>query len=364
MLLRQTFSKAYVTAARAVKPIHSRHVPIQRGNGLLAEVALRAGVSIATASRVLNGSSHPVSEKTRALVESAADELGYSPSALARALVTKRSRIVGVIVNDVVDPYFAEIVRGVEDVTGQANYLTIICNADRRPSLERAYLNVLRNYDAEGVIFAGSGSTDDPENDDLAVGVEQMRKRGTKVIALAPRDFECETITIDNRAAGYDAVDYVLTLGHKQVALISGPRSLITSTQRLDGCLTALRDRALEPVAIHHGDFTFDSGRSAALRLLSQQTLPEVVVATNDEAAIGVLMTLRQADVPVPKKVSVMGIGDTRFARHLELSTVGVPTYNLGAAAARRIVGDCNVGELLAMLPHQLLARSTTRRAR
>jgi LacI family transcriptional regulator len=121
----------------------------------LADISRRAGVSIATASRVLNGSAHPVSDATRERVLAAADELGYRPSELARALVKRTSRIVGVIVGDIVDPYFAEIARGVEDVAARAGHLTMVCNADRRPAAELAHLGVLRDYHAAGVVRRG-----------------------------------------------------------------------------------------------------------------------------------------------------------------------------------------------------------------
>ena len=109
--------------------------------------------------------------------------LAYSPSALARALVTRRTRVIGVIVGDVVDPYFGEITRGVEDVAGRAGYLTIVCNADRRPSVEREYLNLLRDYNAEGAVFAGSGLV---EREALSESVGLARRQGMHVVALAP----------------------------------------------------------------------------------------------------------------------------------------------------------------------------------
>ena len=173
------------------------------GRGSLADVSRRAGVSTATASRVLNGSPHPVSAATRDRVIQAAHDLSYSPSALARALVTRRTRIIGVIVGDVVDPYFAEITRGVEDCAGRAGYLTIVCNADRRPEVEREYLNLLRDYNAEGAVFAGSGLVDDDE--ELNATVEQARRGGMHVVALAPRGFEGSCVMVDNRAAARDS---------------------------------------------------------------------------------------------------------------------------------------------------------------
>jgi LacI family transcriptional regulator len=337
-----------------------------QGNQSIVDVARRAGVSIATASRVLNASSHPVSAKTRERVLAAAQELGYAPSALARALVTKRSRILGVIVNDVVDPYFAEIARGVEDVAGRAGYLTMLCNADRHTAVEREYLNVLRDYNAEGVIFAGSGSSDDPENAALREAVEQARERSINVIALAPRDFPGGSITVDNRAAGYDAVDYLLSLGHRRIALVTGPELLITASERMAGCLAALTDHGLEPAAVYEGDFSFDSGQTVALRVLAALELPDAIVGANDETAIGVLTALRTGGLDVPGAISVMGIGDTRIARFLELSTVSVPTYELGAMAARRVLAaDPAQRDARTVLPHRLVPRlTTTRRSR
>ena len=335
-------------------------------NDSLIDVARRASVSIATASRVLNGSAHPVSAKTRDRVHAAASEIGYAPSALARALVTKRSRIIGVIVNDIVDPYFAQIARGVEDVAGRGGYLTMVCNADRHTHTEREYLSILRDYQAEGVIFAGSGSARDSQNAALGAAVEQALERSIYVVALAPRDIPGASITVDNRAAGYDLVDYLASLGHRRIALISGPDGLLTAAERTEGCLAALSDHNLEPVAVLDGDFSFDSGQAAALHLLATPKLPDAIVGANDETAIGALTALRRAGIDVPLTVSVAGIGDTRLARFLDLSTVSIPTYELGAIAARRILAAEPVSDWApTILPHRLVPRLTTaRRAR
>src|SRR3954470_10186219 len=147
----------------------------------LADISRRAGVSIATASRVLNGSAHPVSDSTRTRVLAAAGELGYRPSELARALVKRTSRIVGVIVGDIVDPYFAEIARGVEDVAARAGHLTMVCNAERRPAAELAHLGVLLDYHAAGVVFAGSGYEHAQESAALRDTVEALKARGSAV---------------------------------------------------------------------------------------------------------------------------------------------------------------------------------------
>src|ERR671924_2238620 len=148
----------------------------------LADISRRAGTSVATASRVLNGSSHPVSEATRARVLEAAADLGYAPSALAQALVTRSSRIIGVIVNDIVDPYFAEIARGVEDVAGRMGYLVMVCTADRHTDAEIAHLRTLRDYQAAGVVFASSGYAADARGAELATAVADITDSGSTVV--------------------------------------------------------------------------------------------------------------------------------------------------------------------------------------
>jgi LacI family transcriptional regulator len=330
-----------------------------RSSGSLADVARHAGVSIATASRVVNGSSHPVAQGTRERVLEAARELGYSPSALARALVTRRSRIIGVMVGDIVDSYFAEITRGVEDVAARSGYMTIVCNADRRTELEIEQLAVLSDYHAEGVIFAGSGHLDDPRGPELAAAVERARERGIRVLALAMRDLDCPRIVVDNRSAAYDVTDYVLSLGHRRIAYIDGPQGLWASRDRLDGFRAAMSDAGVEPELVLDGDFSYEQGYAAALQMIAEAELPDAIVGANDETAIGALAALRQARIEVPERISVAGMTDTRLARFSDMTTVSVPMYQFGAAAARRIVsGEDPPAETV--LPHRVVPRSTT----
>jgi LacI family transcriptional regulator len=326
-------------------------------------VAREADVSIATASRVLTGSSHPVSDRTRERVRLAARELGYSPSALARALVTRRSRIIGVMVADIVDPYFAEITRGVEDVAGRSGYMTIVCNTDRRTELEVDQLAVLTDYQAEGVIFAGSGYIDDPRGPELVAALERARERGIRLIALALRDLDCPRIVADNRGAAYDVTDYVLSLGHRRIAYFSGPPGLYASRDRLEGFREAMADAGAEAELVYDGDFSYEQGYAAALQMIAAAELPEAIIGANDETATGALAALRQARIEVPGRVSMAGMTDTRLARFSDMTTVSVPMYQFGAAAARRIVaGEDAPPETV--LPHRVVPRSTTARRR
>jgi LacI family transcriptional regulator len=320
----------------------------------LADISRRAGVSIATASRVLGGSSHPVAEATRSRVLGAAEEMGYRPSELARALVKRTSRIIGVIVGDIVDPYFAEIARGVDDVAAERGHLTMVCNTDRRPESELAHLAVLRDYHAAGVVFAGSGYADGPESERLAQAVDELQERGAAVVALAARDLECPRVVVDNRAAARDATEHLLALGHRRIAFVEGPAGLHTSAQRLAGFEAAMAAAGAEPLRLP-GGFESEAGDAAAARLV--RSLPDAVLAVNDEVAIGLLTGLRRAGVDVPGTISVAGIDDTRPARYVDLTSVSLPLHELGARAARMVL-DGAEGD--AVLPHRVVPRATT----
>jgi LacI family transcriptional regulator, galactose operon repressor len=320
----------------------------------LSDISRHAGVSIATCSRVLNGSAHPVSEATRTRVLDAAGELGYAPSALARALVTRSSRIIGVIVGDIVDPYFAQIARGVEEVAADLDYLTMVCSAEVGTDAELGHLRQLRDYHAAGIIFAASGRSADPAASELADAVADARDRGSVVVALAQRDFDAPRIAFDNEAAAYDITAYVRELGHDRVTFVEGPHGLHTSAQRLKGFQRAGgMDRIL-------GGFSYEDGVRSAEALLARDRLPDAVVAANDEAAIGVLMKLRDAGVEVPGRVSVAGIDDTRPAHFVGLTTVTVPLHEMGKRAAHTVLGGYNSDDVV--LPHRLAPRATTAR--
>jgi LacI family transcriptional regulator len=323
----------------------------------LADISRRAGVSIATASRVLNGSTHPVSRALRMRVLTAAEELGYRPSELARALVKRTSRIIGVIVGDIVDPYFAEIARGVDDVASPNGYMTLICNSDRDTDAELAALKVLRDYQAAGVIFAGSGYEDGSEEKEIAAAVEMMQERGAAVVALAMRNIECPSVLVDNHGAAYDATEHLLVLGHHKIVFVEGPIGLHTSRLRLAGFEAAMAESEATPIFLP-GGFEYEAGDRAAARVLDSHGLPDAVLAVNDEVAIGMLTGLRRRGVDVPGTISVAGIDDTRPARLVDLTSVSLPLHELGARAAQMVLEGASSDGIV--LPHKVVMRGTT----
>lgn len=329
----------------------------------LEDVARRAGTSKTTASRVISGSSYPVSTDTRARVVKAVEELRYRPNAVARALATKESRIIGVIVGDVMDPYFAEIARGVEDFARPFGHLTIICNADRSVIAETAYLEMLLQHHAAGVLLTGGTFSNSQDWEVLRQAVADAGNHGARVVALAERGFDdVPLIAADDRAVLYDLATYIISLGHRRIAFIQGPTGFTTSDLRLQGFLEAMEESKLEPFAVVPGGFDYNSGRSAAMRLLGAR-LPDAIIASTDESAVGVLTTLRQAGIEVPEQVSVAGVDGTRYSDLMDLTTVRCPTYELGAMAARQLMEwNESLDPVRTFLPHRLVERSTTMR--
>ncbi|ADD45239.1 LacI family DNA-binding transcriptional regulator [Stackebrandtia nassauensis] len=329
----------------------------------LTEVAEAAGVSVSTASRVLTGSKHPIAAATRAKVLAAAEQLGYSPSALAQALVSRRSRLLGVLVSDIVNPYFSVIARGIDDMASRSGYVTMLSHVDRRTSTEIDRLRAMRDYSAAGVIIAGSGFVDDPEATKLAEAVAQAREQGVNMVCLAPRDLGCPTISADATAAAHEITDHLIALGHRRIAFIEGPSGMIASQQRRQGFDDCMKAAGLSDLARHQpGGFDFEAGHAATMRLIARQPLPEAILAANDEAAVGALNALRQAGIDTPGEVSVAGINDLPVAQFVGLTTVSLPLYEMGAMAARRIIEGADGGEKTTILSHRLIPRDTTAR--
>src|SRR5438552_11770180 len=221
------------------------------------DVAQRAGVSIATASRVISRSTYPVSESTRQKVLKAAQELNYTPNSLARSLRTQRSNLIAVMVGDNTDPYFAEIAHGVEEVANEYDYLTIICNAERDPKKEIHYLRSLKDYRIGGVIFAGGGLTIPGHTEQLEALVQEMRQRGTGIVTLAQHTLQVPSVQVDNFDGAKKMTIRLIAAGHRRIAFVAGPSDLLVANVRLQGYMTALAENGtpIDPTLILPGNF-------------------------------------------------------------------------------------------------------------
>ncbi len=300
----------------------------------IVDVARKAGVSITTVSRTLNPvTEYPVAQATRQRVLAAAAALQYSPSALARALVTRRSRIVGVLVGDIVDPYFAEIVRGIEDVARRAGYLVIVCNTSRDPGTERRYVSALRDYRADAILFLGGDIFDDASRRALERDMVAVTRQGTVAVGVAGDRAGLPAFDIDHSSAAEEMTHYLVGLGHRTIGFIGGLPSVSTARERLAGFRAGMAAAGLSSNLFEHADFTYPGGHAAALRMLHQH--PTAIFAANDQMALGTLAACRQVGVAVPAEVTVVGFGNTAAAEHAvpALSTVSMPRHQLGVEA-------------------------------
>jgi LacI family transcriptional regulator len=296
-------------------------------------------VSITTVSRTFNPvSDYPVAQATRQRVLAAASALQYSPSALARALVTRRSRIVGVLVGDIVDPYFAEIVRGIEDVARRAGYLVIVCNTSRDPGTERRYVSALRDYRADAILFLGGDIFDEASRRALERDMVAVTRQGTVAVGVAGDRAGLPSFDIDHASAAEEMTRYLVGLGHRRIGFIGGMASVSTARERLAGFRAGMAAAGLAADLIEDGDFTYAGGQTSTARLLPSQ--PTALFAANDQMALGALAACRQAGLVVPREITVVGFGNTAAAEHAvpALSTVSMPRHQLGVEAMQAIL--------------------------
>lgn len=313
----------------------------------ITEVARLAGVSTATASRVIGASDYPVSAVTRQRVLDAALALDYVPNALARGLQKSRVAVVGVIVHDITDPYFAEVVRGVEDAAAGEGYLVITCSSDRDPVRENSYVRLLRSMRASAVIFAGSGIDDPARNEELRRHLDGMRANGAAVVHLSPQAFGEPDVAVDNSAGIAAMVGALADLGHSRIAFLAGPPMLYVARERLAGYRRGLADQGIAPDEQLVIPTTFDrvGGQRGIDALLDSGVAFTALSCANDLLALGALDRLAERGIRVPDDISVAGFDDISVAATTtpRLSTVRLPLRELGRRgfehAARQLAG-------------------------
>ncbi len=321
------------------------------------DIAKHAGVSVGTVSHVINENA-PVRERLRRRVLHAIESLGYTPSQLARGLRRNQTRIIGMIIPDITNPFFPAVVRGAEDVAYQNSYQLVLCNADNDPAKERAYLHELRGYRIAGLLLIPSvNSQVDPKAD---------LPRSCPVVCLdrRPAGWQGDTVTVDNVAGARAATEHMLAMGHRHVAAITGNMQLMNAKARLEGFRSALKRAAVEidPEYIQESRFDRLSGYEKTRTLLQLRPRPTALFASNDLIALGALAALREAGLRCPEDVSVVGFDDLDFAEfiHPALTTVAQPGYQMGAKGAsmllKRLAGAASAPQHV-VLPTELKIR-------
>lgn len=330
----------------------------------LRDVARTAGVSVSTASRVLSGSSHPVSATARSRVLDAAERLGFEPNRLARALATARSQTIGVMVHDVSDPYFAEIIRGLEDVAGARDHALFVTSSDRDPDKELALVRALMSHRVDAMILVASGLNNPGYVTELGQLLGRYRALGGVVVTMSEHSYQAPRVVIDNRRAMQSVVQHLVDLGHTSIAYLTGPPELAVSEARLDGYRLALEEAgiAFDEALVACGWFSMEGGAEATEALLAGE--PTAMLAANDLMAIGALRRLLDLGRSVPDEVSVAGVDDIEFAAYasVPLTTVRIELAEFGRRGAELAFQllDGEAPSSPVEMEHELVVRAST----
>ncbi len=310
------------------------------GGATLHDVARRAGVSVATASRALNGSAtRTVGEQLRERVARAATELGYLPNTHAQAMVRGRTNVIGLSLHDINDPYFSAVAAGVLRAAERHGLLVTMASTERVPQAEITYVRTFRQHLVKAIIVVGSRVADRTMTDRLADELAAFEAEGGRAVAVGQPRLPVDTVVIDNEGGATALAEALHGLGHRRFAVLAGPEELLTAAERTAGFRKALI-RHGTPVRerdVVAGDFTRDGGYAAMHRLLDRGTDATCVFVVNDVMAVGAMAALRDRGMALPGAMAVAGFDDIGTLRDVTpaLSTVRLPLSDIGAEAVR-----------------------------
>jgi len=296
----------------------------------MKQVAERAGVSISTVSHVINNT-RVVSDDVRRRVLGIIDEMRYIPSAVARSLKNDKTNTIGVLVPNSSNPYFAELIRWIEEAAFQLGYNIILCNAHGGAQKQTAYLRLLMEKRIDGLILVSSGADD--EHDLL------LRHEAVPIVQLerALPGLDADLILGGQEEGGYQATRHLIELGHRAIACVSGPADLPRTRERVGGFLHAMAEAGIDvpPAWIVHEEFTSAGGHAAFTRLLARPDRPTAVFVTSDLMALGGLCAAGAAGVRVPAQLSVVGYDDIAGAGYAlpPLTTMAPPKRDMARFA-------------------------------
>ncbi|GBF76751.1 LacI family transcriptional regulator [Paenibacillus sp. 598K] len=326
------------------------------------DIAKLAGVSTATVSKVFNRTGN-ISEATRSKVLRISRELKYQPSMVASALAGKNTYSLGLLIPDLVNPFFAELARHVEDRAHALGYNLIICNTDNDINKEIQYIQLLRQKSVDGIIVATGVRDDD--------ALKELIHQQVPVVLVA-REMSMlavSTVLTDDFVGGYNAASHLLELGHRRIGLVAESMTVSSSKERVRGCRYALEEAGVpyDDKLLAVSDFSVAGGKEAAAGLLREE--PTAIFACNDLLAIGVMQAAKEAGLAIPSELSVIGFDNTILATITDppMTTIAQPIRAIGHQVVdlitREINGEQVVKQRVVLLPELIRRGSTAARS-
>ncbi|RMI14704.1 MAG: LacI family transcriptional regulator [Calditrichaeota bacterium] len=307
----------------------------------LKDVARLAGVSIATVSRVLNGAKN-VNPETRLKVEQAVQQLNFQPNRVARRLRAKRvqSNLIGVLIPDIQNPFYVEVVHGIDLATTEMSYAFLMSNFSQSEEKERFYLDIMLSESVDGLIVAPAHEED--------AKVKAIVKSGLPVVCIdrVLRGVNVDAVVVNNRQGAYDAIQYLVQLGHRRIAFICGPLKIPTYRERLNGYREALEENgiAYDEALVRFCDSTLEAGKRIARELLELSPPPTALFTGNNLLTLGALEVLHRQNMRIPRDISILGFDDMYWSISLNppLTAVSQPGFEIGRRAAEMLFQRIN----------------------
>lgn len=333
----------------------------------LHEVAREAAVSTATVSHVINESAY-VSPKLRERVLAAVRKLNYHPNALARGLRTKQTRTVGMVIPDITNPFFPEVVRGAEDILRHAGYTLIVGNSDNHTETEAAYYRTFLEKRVDGLLLIIATNDRRPD---------YLRQHDPRAVPIVFIDRFCrglpgDAVWADNVQGSAEAVSHLAESGHRRIGIITGPHELVNARMRLEGYERALERHGIEidRELIREGRFDIESGYEQAKVLLGLKVSPTALFVSNGLMTMGCLQAVYESGIRYPGDLAIVSFDDLKWFSHTrpQISAVAQPAYNLGTTAGdlllKRIAGKLTGPPRRRLLATHLEIRDSSRPCR
>ena len=327
----------------------------------IRDVAKRAGVAPITVSRCINNSGY-CSLETRARVEAAILELGFVPNRLASGLRSKRTNTLALVLTDITNPYFTTIARGVEDMASEAGYMVIFCNTDESVSKEQMYVHMLLEKRVDGIMLVPAQSTLD--------SVDLIQKHNTPLVVLDRRvpDVKTDVVRCDSERGAYELTRLLLSLGHREIAILNGPKGVSTADDRLSGYRRALAEAGIAGFAglEFFGSFNQESGYEMTHKALAGTPGLTALFATNNIIAFGALRALQEIGLHVPGDIAMVGFDDLppALVTFPFLTVAAQPAYEMGKKAIeillKKLGGGASDQYQEIVLPAEIVIRQSS----